>query len=72
VRADGWAHVLSASPLAGAYGCVVVPVLGAAGDRLPSATRAYVSGMRVDAVLAGDRDVISSAVHRELGVLLAR
>jgi hypothetical protein len=31
-----------------------------------------VSGMRVDAVLAGDRDVISSAVHRELGVLLAR
>jgi putative cell wall-binding protein len=72
VRADGWAHVLSASPLAGAYGCVVVPVQGAAGDRLPAATRAYVSGMRVDAVLAGDRDVISSAVHRELGVLLAR
>jgi putative cell wall-binding protein len=72
VRQDGWAHVLSASPLAGAYGCVVVPVQGPDGDRLPAVTRAYVSGLQVDAVLAGDQDVVSAAAGRELGVLLAR
>ena len=72
VRPDGWSHVLSASPLAGAYGCVPVPVQDPAAQRLPSATRAYVEGLRVDAVLAGDRDVISAAAATELSALLAR
>ena len=72
VRADGWAHVLSASPLAGAYGCVVVPFAGAAGDSLPPATREYVRGFGIDGVLAGDVDVMTDAAAAELQALLQR
>jgi putative cell wall-binding protein len=72
MQPDAWAHVLSASALAGAYGCVVVPVQGMTGDRLPAVTRAYVDRMQVDGVLAGDRDVISNAAAGELRALLAR
>jgi putative cell wall-binding protein len=71
-RPDGWTHALSASPLAGAYGCVLVPVQDPEANRLPSATRAYVDRMRVDGVLAGDRDLISNAAGAELRTLLAR
>jgi hypothetical protein len=70
VRADGWAHVLSASAPAGAFGCVIVPVEGSTGFRLPAVTRAYVEGFGIDGVLAGDRDVISDAAATDLETLL--
>ena len=72
VRADGWAHVLSASPLAGAYGCVVVPFTGVAGDGLPTATRDYVRGFGIDGVLAGDVDVLTDPAAAALQALLKR
>ncbi len=72
VRADGWAHVLSASPLAGAYGCVVVPFAGPAGDSLPPVAREYVLGFGIDGVLAGDVDVMSEAAAADLQALLQR
>ena len=71
VRADGFAHALSASPLAGGYGCVMVPVDGAAGDRLPDATRIYVYGAGVDGIVVGDVDVVSEAAAQDLAELLA-
>jgi hypothetical protein len=72
VRDDGFAHALSASTLAGAYGCVLVPVEGADGERLPAVTRGYVQHFGVDAVLAGDRDVISDVAQQDLQQLLRR
>jgi hypothetical protein len=70
VRADAYAFALSASSLAGAYGCVMVPVEGPAGERLPAVARGYVNRLRVDGVLAGDRDVISDAAAQDLLQLL--
>jgi len=70
VRADGFAHVLSATSMAGAFGCVVVPAEGPSGDRLPAVTRQHVSGFGVDGILAGDRDVLAEATGSDLSGLL--
>lgn len=72
VRDDGFAHALSASSLGGVYGCVMVPVDGAAGERLPVITRGYVDLLAVDGVVAGDVDVISDAAAQDLQQLLQR
>jgi subtilisin family serine protease/putative cell wall-binding protein len=70
LRADGYAHVLSASVLAGAFGCVIVGAGGFAGEQLPAATRDYVQGFGIDGVLAGGTDVVSDAAGDELLELL--
>jgi putative cell wall-binding protein len=72
LRADGYAHVLSASVMAGAFGCVVVAAEGPTGERLPAVTREYVEGFGIDGVLAGGTDVLSDAAGDELLALLRR
>ena len=71
LRGDGYAHVLSASTLAGALGCVVVGAEGPTGARLPTVTADYVRGFEVDGVLAGGRDVLSDAAGQQLRELLS-
>lgn len=70
VRSDGFVHVLAASLLSGAYGCVMVPVQGAAGERLPTVTRDYVRGLGIDGVLVGGTDLVSNAAAADLRALL--
>jgi len=70
VRADGFAHVLSATSMAGAFGCVVVPAEGPQGARLPAVTRQHVTGFGVDGILAGDHDVLADATGTDLLGLL--
>ena len=62
--------MLSATSMAGAFGCVVVPAEGPLGDRLPGVTREHVSGFGVDGILAGDRDVLADATGFDLRGLL--
>ena len=71
LRADGYAHVLSASTLAGALGCVIVGAEGPTGARLPTVTADYLRGFEVDGVLAGGRDVLSDAAGQQLRELLS-
>ena len=70
VRADGFTHVLAATAVAGAYGCVMVPVTGAAGDGLPPVTRDYVRGFGIDGVLVGGADLVSDRAGQDLLTLL--
>lgn len=66
-RADGYAHALSATGLAGAAGGVFVPVRGEAGDLVTAPAREYACDLRTTAVLAGGADLLADAS----GVLLA-
>lgn len=70
-RADGYAHVLSASIIPGRFGAVFVPVEGTAGDRLTSVARDYVRALRVDGVVVGGGDLIADATASELQELLS-
>jgi subtilisin family serine protease/putative cell wall-binding protein len=71
-RADGYAHVLSASVIAGAFGAVFVPVEGDDGSILNASTREYVTGFGIDGVVAGGADLVSRGVEDELLQLLRR
>jgi subtilisin family serine protease/putative cell wall-binding protein len=65
-RADGFAHVLSASTITAAFAGVFVPIEGDRGTILTQPARDYVHGLRIDAVLAGDVDLVA----QETGDLL--
>jgi subtilisin family serine protease len=69
-RPDGYAHVLSASPLAGRFTAVYVPVEGETGTVLPDVAVPFVDDLRTDGVLAGDRDVIAEEIGVRLEALL--
>lgn len=71
LRGDGYAHVLSSTALAGAYGCLVVPVDGAGGEGLPTVTREYVRGLGVDGVVIGEADLVGRRAADDLRALLA-
>jgi hypothetical protein len=60
-RADGFAHVLSASAIVGATGGVFVPVEGDAGDEIRADVQAYVCRFPADGVVVGASDVVSDA-----------
>jgi subtilisin family serine protease len=71
-RDDGYAHALSASALAGVYSALYVPVLGNGGTVLTDVTVDYVRGLRIDAVLAGDVDVVAPTTGERLEALLSQ
>ena len=71
VRADGFAHVLSSAPLAGAYGCAVLPVLGADGKGLPKATVDAADGLGLSGWAVGGPDLVPAATVSQLEALLA-
>lgn len=60
-RADGYAHVLSASALIGALAGVFVPVEGDAGDQIEAEAQAYVCRFPAEGVVAGGMDVVADA-----------
>lgn len=70
-RADGFAHVLSAAPLAGARGATFIPVEGETGEIVTDDVKAYACNYGADAVLAGATDLITDATGQQLGQLLA-
>lgn len=70
-RADGFAHVLSAAPLAGAQGATFIAVEGETGETITDDVRAYACNFGADAVLAGATDVVADATGQQLGQLLA-
>ena len=70
IRADGYAHVLSATMLAGALACVFVPLGGQDGSYFPDVSKNYVAGFGVNGVLAGDADLITPASGDKLRALL--
>ncbi|MGI8535083.1 MAG: S8 family serine peptidase [Mycobacteriales bacterium] len=72
IRADGYAHVLSASMLSGALACVFVPLGGLDGSYFPPESQTYVAGFGVDGVLAGDVDLLRPEVADQLRLLLRR
>lgn len=57
-REDGYAHVLSASGIAGNLGAAFVPVDGTAGETFSQEARDFVFNRGVDGVVAGDVDLI--------------
>ncbi len=65
-RRDGFAHVLSASALAGAFGGVFVPVEEDGGTVLTDDVQEHLCGLGIDGVLAGGSDVVADPA----GVLL--
>ncbi|HWB72305.1 MAG TPA: S8 family serine peptidase, partial [Egibacteraceae bacterium] len=69
-RADGFAHVLSATAISGAFSAVFVPVEGDAGTILTEPARQYATGLGVDGLAAGDADLIADATVAELEQLL--
>jgi|GEM_PF-3302447 len=69
-RADGYAHVLSATAVSGAFPSVFVPVEGDAGDVLRPAVRDYIAGYDVDGLIVGGTDLITTGVEAELLALL--
>jgi len=58
-RDDGYAHVLSASMIAGAFGTPFVPVDGDSGDHFIQEAQDYVFDFDVDGAVAGDVDLIA-------------
>lgn len=71
-RADGFAHVLSASSLVGSEGGVFVPVDGEGGTELGSPARDLVRGLGIDGVLAGGPDLLGDDTARVLADLLGQ
>lgn len=71
-RADGYAHVLSASAITGRYSGVFVPVDGEDGGDFTVAAQEYVTGFGVTGVVAGDVDLVSERSAERLGRLLRR
>jgi subtilisin family serine protease/putative cell wall-binding protein len=73
-RPDGYAHVLSASVIAGVESAVFVPVEGDDGTVLSPAAESFVGehlgGPRIVGLLAGGPDLISDAVGARLEELL--
>ncbi|HWH31170.1 MAG TPA: S8 family serine peptidase [Egibacteraceae bacterium] len=69
-RADGFAHALSASALAGAIAGVMVGVEGTNGQTLADAVRGYLEGFGVDGYVMGGADVVAEPVRQELEALL--
>ncbi|MDP8970968.1 MAG: hypothetical protein M3N52_10835, partial [Actinomycetota bacterium] len=69
-RADAFAHVLSASSIAGAFGAVFVPVEGDAGTVITEPARQYADGLGIDGLVAGDADLIADATVIEVEGLL--
>ena len=59
-RADGFAHVLSASALVGALAGVFVPVEGTAGDQIAAEAQAYVCRFPAAGFVAGGSDVVTN------------
>jgi non-ribosomal peptide synthetase component F len=71
-RADGYAHALSASVLAGTTSAVFVPVRGAGSpERLTAHTRQRFCGLGLDGALAGGADLLPDSLGSELVALLA-
>ena len=60
-RADGFAHVLSASALVGAMAGVFAPVEGAGGNEIEAEAQAYVCRFPAAGVVAGGVDLVSEA-----------
>ena len=69
-RPDGFAHVLSASMIVGAYGGVFAPVEGVAGDTMTSTAQQYVCRFPATGVVVGGTDVIAEAMATQLDQLL--
>jgi len=65
-RPDGFAHVLSASPISGVTASVMVPVDGDDGGNFTEIARQYVRGFGIDGLLMGDVDLISDATGEAL------
>ena len=61
-REGGFAHVLSASALVGAFGGVFVPVEGVSGDQITASAQAYVCRFPAAGVVVGNVDVVSEEV----------
>lgn len=70
-RADGFAHVLSASAISGAGAGVYLPVEGEGGGQVPSSVPAFACSLDpVRGVVAGDGDLISEPTKARLNDLL--
>lgn len=67
---DGYAHVLSASALLGAYTGVIIPLLGHDGSGMDPATEAYLRGVRRVGVVVGGPDVVADASVAHVAQLL--
>ncbi|HEX2026435.1 MAG TPA: S8 family serine peptidase [Nitriliruptorales bacterium] len=76
-RADGWAHVLSASAITGARSGVFVPVEGDGGASLTDTTQQFLRGrwtgeQRVLGLVVGGRDLVADGTAQRLEELLSR
>jgi putative cell wall-binding protein len=70
-RADGFAHVLSATALVGSVPGIFLPVEGDGGTSVPAATASYACTLDPDVgILAGGADVIADATKVQLEQLL--
>ena len=70
-RADGYAHVLSASTAVGAFTGVFVAIEGDAGDAVPPSSVALACTLDpIRGVVAGERDIVSDATKDRLNALL--
>lgn len=70
-RSDGFAHALSASALLGAFGGLLVPVLGDGGTVLPASAATLVRGRGLPGAVAGGTDLVAESTRRDLEALLA-
>lgn len=69
-RADGFAHVLSASMLVGAYAGVFVPVEGETGTEITPDAQSYVCRFPANGVVVGGGDLISAEISALFDQLL--
>lgn len=72
-RADGFAHVLSASTAIGAFTGVFIAVEGEAGDSLPASSVTLACTLEpIRGLVAGEADIVSDAIKDRLNALLER
>jgi subtilisin family serine protease/putative cell wall-binding protein len=71
-RSDGFAHVLSASAIPGAFGGVFAGVEGTEGTKLTGHTSDYLRGLGIDGVLDGGTDLVTNRVGARIEDLLGQ
>jgi hypothetical protein len=70
-RADGFAHVLSASTAVGAFTGVFIAVEGDGGDRVPPSSASLACALNpIRGIVAGESDIVSDAAKQRLNDLL--
>lgn len=66
-RADGFAHVLSASDVVGSQSGILLPIEGEAGDVLPAGSRALACSLDPQrAIVAGGKDLVAETIRDAL------